>query len=287
MKRNLTKLFTHLFLLLVGFMVITSCGKRKSIKKVEELTKKFYALTHEEHLDSLELLYPTIDLDLFKFIYADDEIEIREVKSLDDNKFKVVIVSPGSGIELYPSFFFEKNDSSYYGFYITDSKGLVDPAYLPSYMVACGSVKEYKEYTDMEYVERYKISNEIYYNRAKDIADYVVQNVRIFNNTTNLSSNWVDFTLENNSNVDCLGFTVYFNLAEFFHNTDLGEISGFYGREQARLEAGRSQRYRMDFNPKELKAESIWRTVKNGRFEITPQAIINYNRDYLHCLSCF
>ena len=285
MNIKLSNSFSKLILIVLGLFIITSCGERKSIKKVEELTKKFYAIAQAEHLDSLSLLYPDIDLELFKNIYPDGEVYIDEVKPLGNNKYKV---------EVYPNtnLYFEKNDSSTFGYIITDSEGFVMSWRLPNIMEACGSIKELKKYTDMEYLERYKIANVILTNKCQEVADYVNQNVEILMNTTRImgtslpltKDDNVIFTLVNHSNVACLGFKVTFNLAEFMEsNTDLGEISGYWDSEMARLQPGGRANYSVSFNSNDLKIKNSWnKRVTSAKFEITPGSIWKYCSNYVN-----
>lgn len=284
MKKKLSNSFSKLILMVLGLFIITSCGERKSIKKVEELTKKFYAIAQAEHLDSLALLYPDIDLELFKNIYPDGEVYIDEVKPLGNNKYKV---------EVYPNIiYFAKNDSSTFGYIITDSEGFVNKWSLPKYMESCGSIKGSKKYTDIEYKERYLIAREILMNKCQDIAYYVNQNVvvRVSNRYANgrylplTDNNRVYFSLENRSNIPCLGFNMHFRLAEYLSSTtDLGLINGFYGNEQARLEPGQTKYYSLVFNSNELIVNNKGdKQITGSRFEMTPEGIWNYCRNYVN-----
>ena len=285
-----------LMVIIAQTFLVMSCGPVSITpeEKVENLTHLFYKYVMKNDVDSIKILYPTIDLDLMNI--KCDSFSIKDIKSTSDDGYEVHLVqnySENNSEELNQkinvSLYFTKVDSLKTEYIIKDSKGYFDNPEKKYYMSLCGSIILDKKYTDMDYLERLRITNIIYENKAQEIADYLNQNIEIIFSMTNLLGDYyalvdnemgeVSFTLNNRTDYSCQGFTVYLTLNNVYDGTYQGEISGYYDYADARLKAHSSHRYRINFNKNELKNPNsgFKSCVQKAVFKTTPEALLKYS----------
>lgn len=263
-------------------------------EKVENLANLFYKYVMENDADSMKMLYPSLDLDLMHI--KCDSFSIKGIKSTDDSNYEVHLVqnysednSEKENQKINVSLYFTKVDSLKSEFIIKDSKGYFDDIDKKYYMSQCGSINLDKKYTDLEYIERLRITDILYYNKAQEIADYLNQNVEILFTLTNIlgksyalvdrSVGAVTFTLNNRTDYPCQGFTVDFTLNNILDGADEGKISGYYDYAAATLDAHSSHRYRLTFDKNTLKnPNSTFKCyVTEAVFKTTPEALLKYS----------
>lgn len=274
-------------------IMVMSCGPAKITpeKKVENLVNLFYKYVIENNADSIKVLYPTIDLDLIHI--KCDSFSIKDVKSTNDSCYEVHLVqnysennSEEDNQKISVILYFTKVDSLENEYIIKDSKGYFDNYEKKYYMSQCGSINMDKKYTDMDYLERLRITDILYYNKAQEIAEYLNQNIEITFSMTNIAGHYyalvdnnagaVSFTLNNRTDYSCQGFTVYLTLNDAGDGAIQGEISGYYDYEAATLNAHSSHGYRLTFDKKDLNNSiSMYKSyVTKAVFKTTPEALL-------------
>ena len=82
------KTFLWHLLLLVTLLSVYSCVSKED--QMTELTHKFFNYYNEESLDSLQMLYPDLELKYAELAF--DNIEVTEFKDLEDDLYQVSLV---------------------------------------------------------------------------------------------------------------------------------------------------------------------------------------------------
>ena len=285
MKRKLTFGVTTLCVVLS----LMSCSENKQ-KVIENLAEKFFYYVQEEKNDSLFMLYPALNTQYTEL--AADSIRFIEFKELGNEQYEVALIrcySPDNSIDntvkKNVTLTFEKaaeTDSVAFPYIIKGSTGLINVDLIPSYARLCGAIKN-KKYTDNEYIERLAIAKEIYMEKAQEIAEYVSKNVDILVNTSNvfgvqitLVENEIFFSLRNNTEYTCKGFTVDMSFENWQDNSYRGTESGYYGSEDATLHPYTTHRYRMSLDHID-KSGKIKNYLAGAVFKITAEAIAECN----------
>lgn len=174
------KKFTIALFAAVVFVAMSSCGD-KSIKEVSTLTESFFNFSRNNYVDSLELLYPSID---FKYLsLGSDSIRISSVKDNGNDEFEVQVInnfSPDntleSNVKKAISLTFQKNENGTYPFIISNSVGLIDMYTISEYAYACGAVKDGAKYSDKDLASRLKVTESICYEKIKPVAKTIKEN---------------------------------------------------------------------------------------------------------------
>jgi hypothetical protein len=292
----MTTKFKLKFIILGIIVLFASCNffREKPEEKIKNLVMHFYKYAMEDKEDSIKYIYPSIDLEFLPI--RCDSFAIKEIIKENDSIFDVLIIqnyspdnSEDNNIKRSITLIFEKCDSLKNGYVIKDSKGLFVDVSRKYSMEQCGSIKKGKKYFDMEYQKRWYITKEIYRAKANEIAEYLNKNINILFTMTNAfgekfalidrSSNKVNFTLENNTDYPCLGFTIYMSVANCWSGKYEGKISGRYDYDDAMLDAHSEKYYCLTFDcEKDLKVtDSNWKSViSEASFKITPEDVLKH-----------
>ena len=280
------------------FMVLTmmSCSEssNKNDEKVRHLSEQFFTFAREGNTDSLLVLYPELDQQLISI--STDSIKINKVEADDKGAYEVELTNyyshdntEDSNVKTNISLFFEKNDSSSVGYMIKDSKGFVDKASLPSYMIASGCINDNQKYTDREYSERLAIANILVEERAKEIAAEIEKNISYEQEDYVLGlwpvAGMVKYKLTNNTDYACNGFTIYlsvdyasYNNGQWKKEKHRGDLNNTYN---VYLGSHSTQSLELVFNGKNTKLVTVDLELLNWftrfyltRVEVSPEAVM-------------
>ncbi len=268
---------------------IASCQKSPE-ERVTELTTKLFQFVHDDKSDSINIIYPSLDINLLPI--HSDSISIKSVKELSDGKLEVEIVnnyselnSDEANIKTNISLFYEKSDSSDYGYIIADSRGIYNRDGLaPFDAERSGCIDPSKKYTDNEYIRRFRIAEKIQDAKSQEVANLLNSNVKVlvYNESVigNLSlpivhGNVARFTLENPTDYSCQGFIVYLELKNSWDGKYQGKFDGLYDYGQATLQAHSRNNYSMSIDPSKLKNSnsSFNDYISSAKFETTAKYV--------------
>ena len=288
------RFFYNILLLLVTLLSVYSCVSKEG--QMTELTHKFFNYYNEESFDSLQMLYPSLELKYSELAF--DNIEVTEFKDLGEDLYQVSLVrtfSKNNSLNDVEKSLLtltykatEPKDSLAFLYIIINSTGLINPELLPYYVSACGAIKN-KKYTDLEYKERCGYAYKIYVNKAAEIAYMIETNARIrgyknfYNGKAKIGDdNKAYFTIQNNTQYSCTGFNVHLGLKSLGNDEYMGETSAFYGSESAKLLPYSTNRYNMNI-PNSIKRNKTWdgryyyNYVATARVEVPVEAVMNNN----------
>ena len=283
MKGKINKLCC--ILLLVFF---ASCQKSPE-ERVTELTVKLFQFVQNDVVDSISVLYPLLDLSLLPI--HSDSISVKGVKKISDGRLEVELVNNYSElnseetiVKTNISLFYEKSDSTVYGYIISDSKGIYNrDGVAPFDAERSGCIDPSKKYTDIEYISRFKIAEIIQDIKSREVANLLNSSVKVLFRTQRVGNssfalidgNNAVFTLDNPTDYACQGFTVYLELRNVWDGLYQGKFDGFYNYERATLHAHSSNNYSLPIDRSKLKDSNRgWKDyVSSAKFETTAKYV--------------
>lgn len=276
---------------IMASVLITACSNDNSAKRVTELTYKLFDYSANGYYDSLQLLFPNIHLD--KFELEADSIRIISANKKENGQMEVQLIkhfSPNHTIEGNLSrgiwlLFDKTEENGCFDYIITNSMGFIDPESIPPYVAQCGALKKNKSYTDEEYIELTKVAEEICKQKAEEVADLLNKKVEIYVTYTNvggydfalIDNNTAKFSLKNNTNYSCLGFTVYITICSSWDGKYQGKVQHCYTESYDILQANSEHNYWLSYSSSSVKADKNWKSqIKSATFKITPEAVLQY-----------
>lgn len=276
-------------------ITLSSCENKNEFETIKNLSEKLFSYAKQEMSDSLQMLYPEIETSYLDL--NSDSIRIVQIDKIDENRIDVQLIknySPNSDPETNKqksiTLNLEKCDSLPWGYKINNSTGLLDMEMIPVYAVECGAIKD-KKYEDKDGMERINIANFLYHEKAREIANYLNNNVQvlvryttIFGEKYALVENYkARFTLSNHTEYSCLGFTVSLTLSDVGDMSVQANLNGEYDNPSARLKPHSNGDYALTFTESDLKnPNSRFKScITAAKFNITPEAIEeNTNIDF-------
>ena len=189
------------------------------------------------------MIYPSFDtsyLDRY-FDLNSDSIRIVQINKIDENRTDVQLIknyspdsNPNSNLQKSVTLNFEKCDTLPLGYKILNSTGLLDMEKVPHCVYECGALIKDKKYEDLDGIERIKIAQIIYHEKAKKVAEYLNKNVKITAKTTNflgrdfaiVKGYKANFSLYNPTEYSCLGFTVSLKIADIMDGSFQANLNG-------------------------------------------------------------
>lgn len=276
---------------IMASVLITACTNDNSAKRVTELTYKLFDYSANGYDDSLQLLFPTIHLD--KFELENDSIKIISANKKGNGQMEVQLIkyfSPNHTIEGNLSrsicLLFDKTDENgYFDYTITNSTGFIDPESISPYVAQCGALKKNQNYTDEEYVELMKVTEEICRQKAEEVADLLNKKVDVYVTYTKvggydfalIENRTAKFSLKNNTKYSCLGFTVYITICSSWDGKYQGKVHHCYTDSHDMLQANSTHSYRLSYSSSSVKADKNWKSqIKSATFKITPEAVLEH-----------
>ena len=279
------------YLLILCFVVIlSSCENNDESETIRQLSEKFFSYANQEKSDSLEMLYPGIETSYLDL--SSDSLRIVQINKIDENRIDIQLIKsyspnsdPTTNKQKSITLKFEKCDSLPWGYKIYNSTGLLDMEMVPEYAVECGAIKD-KKYEDKDGIERINIAKIIYHEKAKEVAEYLNNNVGIIVNYTKILGNnyaLVDnykarFTLNNPTEYSCLGFTVSLTLSDVGDMSLQANLNSSWDNPSATLKAFTQSKYAITFGESDLKnPNSTFKScITEGKFHISPEAVEKY-----------
>ena len=274
-------------IVLLAFMA--SCQKSPE-ERVTELTTKLFQFVRDDKSDSINIVYPSLDINLLPI--HSDSISIKSVKELSDGKFEVELVnnyselnSDETNIKTNISLFYEKSDSSDNGYIITDSRGIYNrDGFAPFDAERSGCIDPSKKYTDNEYISRFRIAEKIQDAKSQEVANLLNSNVKVLAYNERVIGNYTlplvhgnvaRFTLENPTDYSCQGFRVYLELKNSWDGEYQGKFDGLYDYREATLLAHSRHNYSLSIDPAKLKKlnSSFKDYISSAKFETTAQYV--------------
>ena len=265
---------------------LSSCQKSFDQKtpedEVVDLTTQFFQFVQDDKEDSINIIYPSLDLLLLPL--HSDSISIKGVKTTPEGKLEVELVNNYSefntdetNIKTNITLLYEKQDSTAYGYIISDSKGIYKrDGVVPFDAERSGCIDSSKKYSDMDYIRRLKIAEEIQDIRAREIADLLNSNVKVLvNNNGAVYNDVARFVLDNPTDYSCQGFTVHLELSNWTDGQFQGQFDGFYNYEEATLLAHSRHNYSMSIERSKLKNPDrrFVDIISGARFETTTKFV--------------
>jgi hypothetical protein len=179
MKRIYLNVFA---VLVVVFCFIGCSSKRKEL--AENTTKSFFSAIKNDNKSELKELYP--DFENIGTYYKSDEISVKEIKLLEDNKISVSVENSftnGYGkkfnqtITLYLKP--EENNKDVYKIY--DSKGLTGYEEKDEYIFAIktGVINKNENLTDQEIAEKLEIANKMIVKYGIETLSELKANIKV------------------------------------------------------------------------------------------------------------
>lgn len=279
-----------------ALIIVTACTNDNSEKRVIELTHALFDYSANGYYDSLQMLYPNINLD--KFQLETDSIRIISASKKENGQMEVQLIkkySPNHTIEFNLSrcisLLFDKvEENGCFDYIITSSTGFIDPESIPPYVEQCGALKKNKSYTDEDYIELMKVAEEICRKRAEEVADVLNKKVVPLVTYTNvggykfalIENNTAKFSLKNNTKYSCLGFTVYITICSSWDCEYQGKVQHCYTDSRDMLQANSEHNYRLSYSSSSVKGDKRWKSqIKSVTFKITPEAVLQHtNLDF-------
>ena len=283
--KNLRNLL--LFCLVV---TVSSCENKDEYETIRQLPEKFFSFANQENSDSIGMIYPGIETSYLDL--NSDSLRIVQINKIDENKIDIQLIKnyspnsdPNTNNQKSITLNFEKCDSLPWGYKIYNSTGLLEMEMVPDYAVECGAIKD-KKYEDKDGIERINIAKILYHEKAKEVAEYLNNNVEILVNYSTLLGNkyaLVDnykarFTLNNPTEYSCLGFTVSLTLSDVGDMSLQANLNGSYENPSATLQAHSKQNYAITFRESDLNnpQSSFKSCITAAKFHISPEAIEKY-----------
>lgn len=277
-------------LLLCLVVALSSCENKDEFETIRQLPEKFFSYANQENSDSIGMIYPGIETSYLDL--NSDSLRIVQINKIDENRIDIQLIkyyspdsNPSTNKQKSITLNFEKCDSLPWGYKIYNSIGLLDMEMVPEYAVECGAIKD-KKYEDKDGIERIKIAKILYHEKAKEVAEYLNNNVEIlvkYSNFFGYKFALVDnykacFTLNNPTEYSCLGFTVSLTLSDVSDMSFQANINGSYGNPSATLKAHSKHNYFIPFSDSDLKnpRSSFKSCITAAKFHITPEAIEKY-----------
>ena len=272
-------------------LIAVACTKDNSKKRVIELTHALFDYSANGYYDSLQMLYPNIDLD--KFELETDSIRIISASKKENGQMEVQLIkkySPNHTIEnnlsRSISLLFDKvEENGCFDYIITNSTGFIDPESILPYVAQCGALKKNKSYTDREYVEQMKVAEDVCRKKAEEVADLLNKKVEPLVTYTYVSgyrfalieNNTAKFSLRNNTKYSCLGFTVYITICSSWDCKYQGKVQHCYTDSLDILQANSEHDYRLSYSSSSVKADKNWKSqIESVTFKITPEAVLEH-----------
>ncbi len=296
-------------LLLIAFASATvflfSCGggnNNKAIKKVEQLTNRFFDFYTDDQYDSLKLIYPSANFDLLDM--NADSIRITSVTAKENGQMEVQLIknfSRNSTLEFNESksislVFDKANEGTPFEYTITNSMGLTNLGMISRYAKECGALEE-KKYTDKDYNERLKVVDILCMQKAEQIAELLNKNVKItfekykrirdkefcyYFESPYVEDTWdyagtIYFMLSNSTNYQCKGFETTFIVygPEEDGKQKSKTISHVFDEPGSTLKAHSQDHYSITYNMVDWLSQYYANVgLSRSTFHITPEAVL-------------
>lgn len=281
-------------LLLCLVVALSSCENKDEFETIRQLSEKFFSYANQENSDSIGMIYPGIETS-----YLDlnlDSLRIVQINKIDENRIDIQLIknyspdsNPSTNKQKSIILNFEKCDSLPWGYKIYNSIGLLDMEMVPEYAVECGAIKD-KKYEDKDGIERINIAKILYHEKAKEVAEYLNNNVEVLVNyryiygnryaIVDLYTGEAPFALNNPTEYSCLGFTVSLTLSDVADMSLLANLNGSYEHPSATLQAYSKHNYYIKFRKSDLNtSKPDWDLaccITAAKFHISPEAIEKY-----------
>lgn len=277
-------------LLLCLVVALSSCENKDEFETIRQLPEKFFSYANQENSDSIGMIYPGIETSYLDL--NSDSLRIVQINKIDENRIDIQLIknyspdsNPSTNMQKSITLNFEKCDSLPWGYKIYNSIGLLDMEMVPEYAVECGAIKD-KKYEDKDGIERIKIAKILYHEKAKEVAEYLNNNVGILVNYSTILGNQyalvsnykARFTLNNPTEYSCLGFTVSLTLSDVGDMSLQANLNGTYENPSATLQAHSKNNYSITFSKSDLNnPQSSYKScITAAKFHISPEAIEKY-----------
>lgn len=278
------------FLLFCLVVALSSCKNKDEFETIRQLPEKFFSYANQENSDSIGMIYPGIETSYLDL--NSDSLRIVQINKIDENRIDIQLIKnyspdsdPSTNKQKSITLNIEKCDSLPWGYKIYNSIGLLDMEMVPEYAVECGAIKD-KKYEDKDGIERINIAKILYHEKAKEVAEYLNSNVKIFgshlsffgHNYALVNNNTARFILNNPTEYSCLGFTVSLTLSDVSDMSLQANLNGCYENPDATLQAHSTHNYSITFSESDLKnPQSHFKScITAAKFHISPEAIEKY-----------
>lgn len=174
-------------MLAVVSMSLLSCGGggKKDMENVKRLAHSVFDFFNNDQKDSLMILMPNVDYGYCDFL--NDSIRITSAEFNKDNQhYEVQLVKhysensqPESNEQKSLSLEFAKAENNPFGYEIVNSKGFTKVDNLPSQLEYSGAIKENRKYSDKEYMELIKLSDQLLQEAVQKATDEINSSVKV------------------------------------------------------------------------------------------------------------